>query len=168
VRNYDHENFVVMKTASRNTKLKATRSGSLELVQNGSWDVLENKIIELLKSLQDVKLENSNLRNRLSQLGVPEREKEIEEKENIIRRQQVILKSKEAAFQELQEAFRELRRQHDTSIDDSRDSKDGEASAEEPSPHFDTEPLEYSTRDRIRAKVESVILKLDQLEKMIH
>ncbi len=149
----------------RNTKSKSTRGVSLEFVQNGSLDILEGKITELLGALQEATSENAHLRNRMKELGMPEKDKTLEEKENIIRRQQIMLKSKEAAFLELQDAFSEQRRQIEALTSGGGGSKAAEARSSEDSP--DVQPLSDGTRDRIRNRLEAVMRKLDQLEKMI-
>lgn len=148
----------------RNTKSKSTRSGSFELVQNGSLDILESKISELLGSLQEVTTENARLRNRMTEPGMPEKDKTVEEKENIIRRQQIMLKSKEAAFLELQNAFIEQRMQIEGLILENSNLRQGRHVPSEEMPP--TRPDE-GTRERIRSKLETVMQKLDQLEKMI-
>ena len=149
----------------RNTKSKSTRAGSLEFVQNGSLDILEGKITELLGALQEATTENAHLRNRMTELGMPEKDKTLEEKENIIRRQQIMLKSKEAAFLELQNAFSEQRRQIEALTSGDGGSTAAEARSSEDFPG--AQPLNDGTRDRLRNRLEAVMQKLDQLEKMI-
>lgn len=162
----------MMKGTSKNTKSKTTGSTALELVSNNQFDLLEIRVLQLLRELQETKGERDRLRSDLesSQTGLSESlesvNKDLEAKEQILRRQQTVLKTKEASLQELQQAFGEQRKQIELILAENQSLKEEIEQLRTNVP--DQNPMDQQNRDQIRYRLEKVVQKLDQLEKVIH
>jgi chromosome segregation ATPase len=161
----------VLKGTAKNKKSKATGSSALELVSNNQFDLLEIKVLQLLRELQETKDERDRLRTDLenSQSGLSEsleaKSKELESKEQILRRQQSVLKTKETSLQELQQALTEQREQVETLAAENQSIK--EEMEKLKTRATEAVPMDQESRDQIRYRMEKVVQKLDQLEKII-
>ncbi len=158
-----------MKSPARNKKPKAT--SGLELVSNNNFDLLEIKVLQLLRELQETKDERDRLRSDLesSQSGLSEslihKDKELENKEQVLRRQQSVLKTKETALQELQQALAEQREQNEALVSETRELREEIERLKMSEP--DNGSMDQASKDQIRYRLEKVIQKLDQLEKIV-
>ena len=161
-----------MKGTAKNKNPKTTSISALELVSNNQFDLLEIKVLQLLRELQETKEERDRLRSDLesSQSGLSESlesvSKDLEAKEQVLRRQQSVLKTKEAALQELQQAFAEQRKQLELILTENQSLK--EEIEQLRTNTSDQNPMDQHNRDQIRYRLEKVVQKLDQLEKVIH
>ena len=158
-----------MKGTSKNKKAKTT--GGIELVSDNQFDLLEIKVLQLLRELQETKDERDRLRSDLesSQSGLSEslegKNKELETKEQVLRRQQSVLKTKETAIQELQQALTEQREQNETLLSETRELKEELERLKTVEPENGS--IDQESKDQIRYRLEKVVDKLDQLEKII-
>ncbi|MBL7996766.1 hypothetical protein JNM05_15475 [bacterium] len=162
----------MMKGIAKNKKTKTTSITALELVSNNQFDLLEIKAVELLRELQETKAERDRLRSDMenSQSGLSEAlesvNRELEAKEQILRRQQAVLKTKEASIQDLQQSLGEQRKQLELILAENQNLKEDieqlrtDASGQN--------PMDQHSRDQIRFRLEKVVQKLDQLEKVIY
>ncbi len=159
------------KGTAKNRKAKTTASAALELVSNNQFDLLEIRVLQLLRELQETKDERDRLRSDLesSQSGLSEtletKSKELESKEQVLRRQQSVLKTKETALQELQQALAEQREQTESLLSENQTLK--EEIERLRTTESDNGPMDQESRDQIRYRLEKVVQKLDQLEKVI-
>ena len=159
------------KGTAKNRKAKTTASAALELVSNNQFDLLEIRVLQLLRELQETKDERDRLRSDLesSQSGLSEtletKSKELESKEQVLRRQQSVLKTKETALQELQQALAEQREQTESLLSENQNLK--EEIERLRTTESNNVPMDQENRDQIRYRLEKVVHKLDQLEKVI-
>lgn len=159
------------KGTAKNRKAKTTAGAAFELVSNNQFDLLEIKVLQLLRELQETKDERDRLRSDLesSQSGLSEslesKSKELETKEQVLRRQQSVLKTKETALQELQQALAEQREQTESLLSENQNLK--EEIERLRTTESNNVPMDQENRDQIRYRLEKVVHKLDQLEKVI-
>jgi len=161
-----------MKGTAKNKRSKTASITALELVSNNQFDLLEIKAVELLRELQETKAERDRLRSDMenSQSGLSESlesvNKELEAKDQILRRQQAVLKTKESSLQDLQQSIGEQRKQLELILAENQNLKEDIEQLRTNA--SDQNPMDQQNRDQIRYRLEQVVQKLDQLEKVIY
>ncbi len=134
----------------------------------GSLDLVEIRLKKLLQDLHDAYAEIGRLQEITQQAdhqvteAVAEKQRELDDKEKIVRRQQNLIKTKDAAYQELQDAYNALRREADELKRGSESTAQTVEIRSEPKAMLDPE-----FRTRMRVQLESVLNKINELEKII-